>query len=140
MENKDPFPVADETAPPEEKAKRFRVSAACIAMNKNVDMFPAFFREWLPLNLHIWNAFEQEAKAVWRKGFKHYSSRTIVHVLRHHSAMRETGGEWKINNNISPSLSRLFDLLNPEIKGLWEFRDSPAIINRKSLKKGARRG
>lgn len=85
------------------------------------------FAEWLPDNLHVFNAFEAEALKVIRRGFKHYSARTIVHVLRHHSAVQETAGDgWKINNNHSPYLARLFDLLHPAHAGLWEYRETKA--------------
>ena len=108
----------------QKKERNFRVSGACIIMHNNADIFTNQFKEWLPVNLHIWRAFEQQALAVFRKGFKHYSARTIIHVLRHHSALNEQGGEWKINNNVSPYLARLFDLVHPECKGLWEYRET----------------
>jgi hypothetical protein len=56
------------------------------------------------------------------KGFKHYSARTIIHVLRHHSAITEANGEWKINNNYSPYLARLFALEYPQHATLFEYR------------------
>jgi hypothetical protein len=88
----------------------------------NIDQFSDEFLDWLPDNLHVYYAFEEETMKIIRKGFKHYSSRTIVHVLRHHSATAETDGEWKINNNHSPYLARLFDLCFPHHAGLFEYR------------------
>lgn len=86
-----------------------------------------FLERWLPENLHVWTAFELEAMHVIRAGFKHYSARTILHVLRHHSALQEKGGQgWKINDHVSPYLARLFDLMNPEHAGLFEFREAKA--------------
>ncbi len=82
----------------------------------------ADFIEWLDENFHVWQAFVSEAFKVRAKGFKHYSARTIVHVLRHHSAVAEEGSEWKINNNHSPYLARLFDLRYPQAAGMWEYR------------------
>ena len=82
----------------------------------------ADFIEWLGENFHVWEAFVNEAFKVRAKGFKHYSARTIIHVLRHHSAISESGGEWKINNNHSPYLARLFDLRYPSAAGMFEFR------------------
>jgi hypothetical protein len=70
----------------------------------------------------VYFAFEEEAIKIYSKGFKHYSARTIVHVLRHHSAISELNGEWKINNNHSPYLARLFDLQHPAIAGMFEYR------------------
>lgn len=73
------------------------------------EQFTNEFMAWLPDNHHVWCAFVYEAFRVIRRGFKHYSARTIIHVLRHHSAVTEVGSQWKINNNHSPYLARLFD-------------------------------
>lgn len=80
------------------------------------------FDLWLEDNQHIWEAFEKQALLVSERGFKHYSARTIVHVLRHHSALTETSGEWKINNNVSPYLARKFMQKYPQFKGFFETR------------------
>jgi hypothetical protein len=91
-------------------------------IENNKEEFPNDFLEWIPNNLHVFDAFVTEAIKVRNKGFKHYSARTIIHVLRHHSAIAETGSEWKINNNHSPYLARLFDLVYPDKAGLFEYR------------------
>jgi hypothetical protein len=86
------------------------------------DKFCDEFVSWLPDNQHVWLAFKNEAFKIHQKGFKHYSARTIVHVLRHHSAVAEKGSEWKINDHHSPYLARLFDLVYPHRAGLFEYR------------------
>jgi hypothetical protein len=91
------------------------------------DNFSSEFIDWLPENEHVWEAFTDEVFKVQQKGFKHYSARTIVHVLRHHSAVSEKSSNewkkmWKINNNHSPYLARLFDLVYPHRAGLFEYR------------------
>ena len=88
----------------------------------NIDQFSNEFLDWLPNNLHVYYAFEEEVMKIIKKGFKHYSARTIVHVLRHHSAVSENGSEWKINDHHSPYLARLFDLAYPNHAGLFEYR------------------
>ena len=94
-------------------------------MQMNAETFPADFRAYLPENLHVFDAFEREALKVIARGFRHYSARTIVHVLRHHSAVAEVDGKgWKINDHHSPYFARLFDLVHPEHVGLWEFRET----------------
>lgn len=85
------------------------------------------FLAWLPENLHIWEAFVAEAFKVIRAGYTHYSARTIIHFLRHHSALQERGGEWKVNNNWSPYLARLFDAVYPQHAGLWEYRETKSL-------------
>ena len=96
-------------------------------INDNKGLFSEDFIEWLPNNLHVWKAFCSEAMKIRNKGFKHYSARTIIHVLRHHSAIHEKGGEWKLNNNHSPYLARLFDLAFPAYAGMWEYRTTKKV-------------
>jgi hypothetical protein len=86
------------------------------------EQFTDDFIAYLPDNEHVFEAFRDEAMKVRRMGFKHYSARTIVESLRHRSALAETGGPWKLNNDNTPYLARLFDLMHPEHAGLWEFR------------------
>jgi hypothetical protein len=90
----------------------------------NPDQFSDDFIEWLPDNAHVWDAFVREVFRIRGRGYKHYSSYTIVEYLRHHSAVAEKSehGEWKINNNHRPYLSRLFDLKYPEAAGMFEYR------------------
>lgn len=88
----------------------------------HAQQFSSEFLEWLPENLHIWEAFVKETNRVIATGRTHYSSYTIVEFLRHDSAVAEKGGEWKINNNYRPYLPRLFDLMYPEKAGLFEYR------------------
>jgi hypothetical protein len=96
-------------------------------MTDNKEQFTTEFMDWLPNNLHVWDAFVEEAMKIRRRGYKHYSARTIVHVLRHHSAISEKGSEWKINNNHSPYLARLFDLMIPGFAGMWEYRETKKV-------------
>lgn len=88
------------------------------------ELFSKEFLKWLPDNLHVWEAFCDQTLKVRGRGFKHYSARTIVHFLRHHSAITEASGVWKINNNYSPYLARLFDKRFPNLAGLWEYRET----------------
>lgn len=95
-------------------------------LDANKHLFTKEFLLWFPENEHIWIAFVSESSKVINAGFRHYSARTIIHVLRHHSALAETRSEWKINNNISPYLARLFALVHPEHKDLFEYRKTKA--------------
>ena len=91
-------------------------------IRQNRNEFSDDFVMWLPSNMHIWQAFVNEAIKIYELDFKHYSARTIIHFLRHHSAIKEKGSEWKINNNHSPYLGRLFDLAYPHMAGLFTHR------------------
>lgn len=93
----------------------------------HADLFTRDFLAYLPENLHVFEAFEREALKVAARGFKHYSARTIVEVLRHHSALAETGdGPWKLNDWRTPYLARLFALMQPGHADLFEFRQAKA--------------
>ena len=85
----------------------------------NPTQFSDEFEDWIKDNLHIWKAFEKEALLVRAKGREHYSARTIIEFLRHHSAVSEVGGMWKINDHSVPYLGRLFVLVHPEAKNFF---------------------
>lgn len=88
----------------------------------HADSFTPEFIAALPDNLHVYAAFEREALQVVRMGWKHYSARTIVEVLRHRSALADTDSQFKLNDHATPGWARLFALMNPEHAGLFEFR------------------
>lgn len=94
-------------------------------LQAHADQFRPGFVLWLQANGHVWRAFERESDAIWNRGRRHYSARTVIHYLRHESAIRETEGEWKINNNVSPDLARLYALLHPDRADFFEFRVMP---------------
>ena len=84
---------------------------------------------WISENYHIWEAFEAEANKIWNAGRHHYSARTLIEVLRHESVLRENGGEgWKINNNYTPSLARLYVFMHPDRLGFFEKRSGQSAV------------
>lgn len=100
---------------------------ALFMAHMNVAQFTPEFMAYLPDNLHVYAAFEREAMRVVRKGFKHYSARTLIEVLRHHSALEdESGKAWKLNDHFTPGWARLFALMNPDHAKLFEFREAKA--------------
>lgn len=94
-------------------------------LREHADTFRPDFAAWLALNRHVWDAFVREADAVWARGRRRYSARTIGEVLRHHAAVSEVAGEWKLNNCNFPDLARLYALTRPERAGFFEFRVMP---------------
>ena len=92
---------------------------------ENHEQFSHEFIVWLPDNRHMWSAFVAEAHAVVAAGFQAYSSKTIVHVLRHHTALREKNSDWKFNNNLTPYLTRLYQLVYPERGYIFKCRATP---------------
>lgn len=68
------------------------------------------FREWLPNNWAIWFEFVRLADQMRLRGRKYYSARAVLHVLRWHRALRDpTEREYKINNNRSAEMARLYN-------------------------------
>jgi len=96
-------------------------------VNAHLDRFPAAFLAYLPENLPVYAAFEREALAVVARGHQHYSARTIIEVMRHESAMREAGSEWKLNDRHTPCLARLFGLMHPAHQALFELREAKCL-------------
>ena len=99
------------------------IESAKSAVLLHSDLFSDNFFDWLKDNYAVYDYFERSALQVIEKGFKHYSARTIVEVMRHRTNIREIGdGTWKLNNNRTPEIARLFMLLHPEHRGFFEFR------------------
>lgn len=97
----------------------------CQLVKKNADQFSTGFYDWLSIfNFQIYLQFENAAYQCRAAGFKHYSARTILEVMRHRTNIREIGnGQWKLNNNLTPDLARLYMLLHPEQDGFFELRE-----------------
>lgn len=95
------------------------------AMALAPSIFSPDFRAWLLANEHIARAFVDQADVIRTHGRDHYSARTILHWLRHHTAMSEgpDGTLFKINNNVSASLARLYMLARPEATGFFKIRE-----------------
>ena len=92
----------------------------------NRDQFSDDFVEWLPKNGHIWHYFAIETFKIIDIGFKHYSARTILHFLRHHTAIEQRSMDgFKLNNNYSPYLARLWALSYPDRGYIFEYRKTP---------------
>lgn len=83
---------------------------------------PPSFVEWLRDNLDIYARFEIEAIRIAESGRDHYSAYTIKEYIRHETLLQDSESEFKINNNITPSLARLFALANPKYAGLFSYR------------------
>lgn len=71
------------------------------------DLYPDGFFHWLQFNDHIWMTFENKAitMAYMRK---RYSARTIIEVMRWESDIREKNKLFKLSNNMTPGLARLW--------------------------------
>ena len=80
------------------------------------------FCGWLYANWHIYEEFERMALSSIRRGRSRLSAKTLFEQARWNSQVREDGELYKINNTYTADCARLFDHLNPERAGYFEFR------------------
>jgi hypothetical protein len=90
----------------------------------NPETFPDEFVKYLSENFNVYDAFEKEAFKVIGCGYKHYSARTIIEVLRHHSNLSDNSEIWKLADHPMPYLSRLFALHHPPHADLFSYRQT----------------
>jgi hypothetical protein len=98
-----------------------KIGAIVVVVKSNRDTFGPEFAAWIEANFVIWRAFEREALRIASRR-SHYSAKTILEVIRHHTTLAERAGEFKINNNVCPDLARLFAFLHPSHAELFEYR------------------
>jgi hypothetical protein len=79
------------------------------------------FLVWLPTNTHVYFVFEQLADAVWMRGRRHYSSRTIGEKMRYDHDVR-SNDKYKLRNAVTPYLGRLYVLRHPERLDLFKYQ------------------
>jgi hypothetical protein len=85
--------------------------------------FKPGFLAWLAANEHIYKSFEEQAFRLIGAGREHYSARTIIEVLVHHSIIAEKPeGLFKIGNDRAPDLARVFAIRHPHHARFWEYR------------------
>jgi len=83
-------------------------------------------RQYLDENPEVFRLFEREAMRCIKKGFRHYSARTIMEFLRHNSNLEADPLKvFKINNDLIPTLARDFMAVHPEAPdGFFEMRNA----------------
>jgi hypothetical protein len=85
--------------------------------------YPARFFDWINENWHVYQAFVELAKEGHRKGLRQWSAFAIINVLRWQTSIRESGGQFKVNNNYAPGMARLAMRQFPELRGFFKCRD-----------------
>ncbi len=99
------------------------------AIRERAEQYRPDFAGWLVRNMPLWRRFCAEADRIWVRGRRHYSARTIIEYLRHHTALADPGDvAWKINGNYVPDLARLYLQLNPQREGLFELRAQSSAV------------
>lgn len=73
-------------------------------------------------NLPLFREFITQSLRVVYAGRNHYSARTIIEAIRHETMIADNDRQFKVNNNIAPSMSRIAMELFPILNGLFETR------------------
>lgn len=94
---------------------------------RNYQQFRIEFPEWLMENFHVFDAFEREADNIRASGLRHWSHRTIWEYLRHETALRESGSDYKLDNNYTKCCAILYLLLHPDAGDFFSFRNGVPI-------------
>jgi len=82
------------------------------------------FKEWLPENMHIYNAFIKYARELkWRNNRDYYSARAIWERLRWETMLEDSNGPPpKISDLNMPFVSWLSMYVEPDLKGMFRKR------------------
>ena len=88
------------------------------------ETFPEEFVHYISENMNVYDAFEREAFRVISRGYSHYSARTIIEVLRHHSNLSDNTEKWKLADHPMPYLSRLFAAHHPAHTNFFSYRST----------------
>ena len=99
-----------------------RKRTALIFFETRPELFRADFGEWLRKNWPIFEAFDRRANRLWNAGVRHAGARMIGEVIRYQTTLRETDGEFKVNDWYWPDCARLWMLLYADRKGFFETR------------------
>lgn len=74
-------------------------------------------------NPQVFREFERLTFQTIEKGFKHYSAKGILELIRWHTGVRAKD-QFKVNNNATAFYARLFEQINPQYKGFFRQRIS----------------
>lgn len=77
-------------------------------------------------NPHVYVWLLDKARTAKRKGFQHYSMRTLLHLLRWHAHIETNDPNFKINDHHSPYYARMIMTEHPEFKGFFALRELTA--------------
>lgn len=84
------------------------------------------FEQYHKDNPEIYENFKKYALQAIRKGHKRLSAEFIFNVIRWETRVSAQDGDFKINNDMKPWYSRLFQKEFPEHRGFFETRRSKA--------------
>ena len=89
------------------------------------DLYPDNFFYWLQSNQHVYRAFCAYAFRMAMTGRKRYSAKTIVERIRWDTDIKDSETTFKINNNYTSGMARLFmSEYGEKYPGFFQLRNS----------------
>lgn len=107
-------PPADERLPSDNVAILGRRVSAILRGDELDPVAAGELRGWLAelSNWRLWVAFYRRAEQLRQAGRERYGARALVEVIRFDSALADADSLFKINNNITPLLGRLYNAVS----------------------------
>lgn len=102
-----------------------RKEAAIAHVIASTDYHPRF-AGWLYEHWAVYVEFERLSVAAINRGRIRLSAKFLFELIRWNSEVREEGEPYKINNTFATDCANLFEHLNPQHEGLFEFRQRAA--------------
>ncbi|KAA9133486.1 hypothetical protein F3N42_03805 [Marinihelvus fidelis] len=84
---------------------------AAIALQRDPAGFCRITERWLRENEHVWLAFYDAAEQLRAAGRSHYGAKGIMEVLRFNTALTDAEVTFKLNNNYTSGLARLYNTI-----------------------------
>lgn len=99
------------------------------------DVFNPSFIPWLVGNTNVFMMFDKTANKLWEEGLRKYSARGIVELMRDDFIMSELRFNFTVLHKWSGDLSRLYALLHPDRKEMFNYSGRDIDFNKYIKKK-----
>lgn len=92
---------------------------------ENPEEFRADFSHWVAENWELWLTFARYADRMRRRR-EHYSADAVLHAIRFETDLADTTEHrWKVNNNLSADLARLYNRVTAS--DFFRLRERPSL-------------
>lgn len=96
-------------------------------MQTRADQIFESFKEYHRAHPRIWKLFEFFTQAAIASGNPRYSADAVCHRIRWHLEVEVKEERFKVNNNFTAYLARLFMTAHPEHDGFFETRKRKSV-------------
>lgn len=99
------------------------IRAPTVPVDRALGGVKARFECFHSSNPHVYSALVALARRLCSMGHTRISARGIYETLRTARALQTSGDDFKLNNNFTALYARLIDEQEPDLRGLFEFRE-----------------